>query len=192
MTGIYEIRCTANGKRYIGSAQDVDRRWGEHSRELRGGRHANARLQNAWNKYGPESFEWVILESDVPESNLIIREQFHLAPYLPQQRSVLFNIRSDARSNLGMVHSPEARQKISDANRERWSLYPRSREEILRTVEAAAAARRARTHCKRGHELTPENTYIENAGHYRVCRICRRDMKRALKARRRAGLQSAV
>lgn len=31
----------------------------------------------------------------------------------------------------------------------------------------------SRTHCKRGHEFTPENTYLTKAGH-RVCRECHR------------------
>lgn len=183
MTGIYEIRCTANGLRYIGSATDIDRRWGEHRRELRGNRHANARLQKTWNKYGSHAFEWVLLEQGIPESELIARERIHLAPYLSDRRAQVFNIRPEPRSNLGMRHSPEARRKISEAVKRRWREHPRTREEILALVEMAAAARRAKTHCIRGHELTPENTYIENAGSYRVCRTCRRNVKRARKQR---------
>jgi hypothetical protein len=38
-------------------------------------------------------------------------------------------------------------------------------------VEKAWAAKRAQTHCKRGHEFTPQNTYVTTKGG-RVCRIC--------------------
>jgi hypothetical protein len=38
-------------------------------------------------------------------------------------------------------------------------------------VEKAWAKRRAQTHCKRGHEFTPENTYIASKGE-RCCRTC--------------------
>lgn len=36
-----------------------------------------------------------------------------------------------------------------------------------------------RTHCGRGHELTPENTYILPSGKGRQCRICKREANRA-------------
>ena len=32
----------------------------------------------------------------------------------------------------------------------------------------------AQTHCKRGHEFTPENTYIRPSRSNRECRICKR------------------
>jgi hypothetical protein len=44
-------------------------------------------------------------------------------------------------------------------------------ENILRGV-GLAAQRARQTHCKRGHEFTPENTYT-NAGR-RLCRACRK------------------
>lgn len=54
-----------------------------------------------------------------------------------------------------------------------------NRENILRGV--GVTARNARkTHCKRGHEFTPENTYTEKGGR-RTCRTCKteREKKRA-------------
>ena len=36
-----------------------------------------------------------------------------------------------------------------------------------------AQRRRTKTHCIRGHEFTPENTYLEG-GRWRKCRACRR------------------
>lgn len=47
------------------------------------------------------------------------------------------------------------------------------RENLLRGV--GAAARNARkTHCHKGHEFTPENTYVYAASGFRMCRACRR------------------
>lgn len=40
----------------------------------------------------------------------------------------------------------------------------------------------ARTHCKRGHEFTPENTYFKK-GNKRVCRTCQREAGRKYKSR---------
>lgn len=41
-------------------------------------------------------------------------------------------------------------------------------------LEAAHASYRARTHCKHGHEYTPENTRYDSKGR-RSCKICGRD-----------------
>lgn len=35
-----------------------------------------------------------------------------------------------------------------------------------------------RTHCARGHQMTPENTVINPTDHYRRCRACQRMRKR--------------
>jgi hypothetical protein len=55
--------------------------------------------------------------------------------------------------------------------------------------EKAWAKRRAQTHCKRGHEFTPENTVIDKRGS-RSCRECGRAKSRvqnaALRAKRAA------
>ncbi|UUW87397.1 HNH endonuclease signature motif containing protein [Pimelobacter simplex] len=58
------------------------------------------------------------------------------------------------------------------------------RENILRGIR-----RQPDTHCKRGHEFTPENTYMRPNGR-QACRPCHRaydrDRKRALRAQRKA------
>jgi len=38
--------------------------------------------------------------------------------------------------------------------------------------QATAKIKRALTHCKHGHEFTPENTILENNGRHRRCRTC--------------------
>lgn len=47
--------------------------------------------------------------------------------------------------------------------------------------------RSRRTHCRRGHELTPENSYIRPGKRWvRECRTCKRASNRAAVERRRA------
>jgi hypothetical protein len=63
------------------------------------------------------------------------------------------------------------------------------RENVLRG-EADAAHNARKTHCKRGHEFSPENTYIAPGSGRRSCRICMRaagpERQRRYKARKRA------
>jgi GIY-YIG catalytic domain len=61
VAGIYAIK-HASGRRYIGSAEDVHRRFSHHRRQLRLGIHTNAALQAAFSADGGGAFSWVILE----------------------------------------------------------------------------------------------------------------------------------
>lgn len=49
-------------------------------------------------------------------------------------------------------------------------------------LAALAAAKAARTHCAKGHEFTPENTYTKPTG-ARLCRTCHILARRARRAR---------
>lgn len=57
-------------------------------------------------------------------------------------------------------------------------------ESTRRMIDAAAVARRKRTHCRQGHEFCPENTRISAIGS-RVCRACTRRHKAAYLSRKR-------
>lgn len=62
MIGIYKIINTINGKCYIGSSININNRWGKHRALLRHNKHENIKLQNAWNKYGEENFQFIIIK----------------------------------------------------------------------------------------------------------------------------------
>lgn len=114
--GIYIIRNIQNSKIYIGSSIDINGRWQDHKKELRGNYHNNKRLQNSWNKYKEESFTFEIIEQCEKE-DLISREQFWIDYYKSYDKSVGFNILPIAESRLGMKHSNETKEKMSESRK---------------------------------------------------------------------------
>lgn len=77
-SGIYCIKCIPTTKIYIGSSKDTQSRWISHRGDLRGNRHYNTYLQNAWNKYGEKNFEFSVMEEVNNLDLLIEREQWWL------------------------------------------------------------------------------------------------------------------
>lgn len=104
-SGIYEIVCTATGKRYIGSAKDFDKRWKAHRFHLAKGSHHSRHLQSAWNKHGAEAFDFRRLLRCAPV-DLVMYEQILLDAMRPE-----FNVSPTAGSALGVKHTPESREK---------------------------------------------------------------------------------
>lgn len=73
--GVYKIEATS-GKKYIGSSNNIERRWRKHKSELRAANHHCPGLQGAYNKYG-ETLHFEILS--VFEKSMLLRvEQFCL------------------------------------------------------------------------------------------------------------------
>jgi group I intron endonuclease len=74
--GIYQILNIVTKKCYVGSALKIESRWKDHKKMLKGGSgHHSIKLQRAWNKYGPEAFEWNILQ-ECEEAQLTWLEAF--------------------------------------------------------------------------------------------------------------------
>ena len=95
--GIYQILCTPTGKVYVGSATDLRNRWKAHIDKLCKGRHHNKYLQNAWNKYGPNSFEFSVLEF-IEKRNLLEAKQRWIDKTNCVNQKIGFNIYKTAGS----------------------------------------------------------------------------------------------
>ena len=60
--GIYFIRNAKTGEMYVGSAKNIQKRLSAHIIDLVSGTHINPLLQESWEKFGPTSFAFGILE----------------------------------------------------------------------------------------------------------------------------------
>jgi group I intron endonuclease len=78
--GIYCIRNSITGERYIGSSVNIEARWLIHKTQLNRKCHHSAKLQDAWNRYGQRSFIFEIIEEIIDRENktLAQREQYWL------------------------------------------------------------------------------------------------------------------
>lgn len=109
VTGVYEIRCIHNGRRYIGSAANFSSRWRLHYTQLETGTHHSRHLQRSWNKYGESGFVFRVVEQ-CDRASIIEREQHYIDTLKPE-----FNSRPDATSQLGFKFSEESKKKMSEA-----------------------------------------------------------------------------
>ena len=79
---VYQIINKINGKQYIGSTVNWKRRAATHKCKLNNGEHPNRYLQNAWNKYGQESFVFVPIA--ICNNGHVKTEQEFIDKYKPE------------------------------------------------------------------------------------------------------------
>ena len=113
-TGIYAIRHTVSGKRYVGSAVNFAQRWRIHRCLLRKGSHHSPHLQAAWAKHGEGAFVFDKLLVCSKE-NLLMYEQILIDGFNAFSREFGYNARPLASSSLGVKASDETREKIKAA-----------------------------------------------------------------------------
>lgn len=126
-TGIYCIsfKNSKSKKVYIGSASQNSNktksangfysRWRKHLHLLRNNNHHSSALQNAYNKYGDDNIEFVIIEVCGP-AECIVKEQFYIDKYNSFKKG--YNGRPLSNSNLGFKQSEKQKnilkQKYKD------------------------------------------------------------------------------
>lgn len=109
--GIYQIRNLVNGKVYIGSSVNIDKRWTKHKKDLTEDVHHSSHLQKSFNKYGIASFVFELLES-VQRNFLIEKEQMYLDAIRSYDRDKGYNICIKAHSPLGLKRSDATKENI--------------------------------------------------------------------------------
>lgn len=87
------IKNKINNKVYIGLSRNIKRRFTMHKTNLNNNKHKNDYLQKAWNKYGKENFEFVILEIvDDDNIDLAKLEQHYIETYNSAERENGYNL----------------------------------------------------------------------------------------------------
>ena len=143
--GIYGILNTENNKIYIGkTGMNFGDRWDSHKSLLRNGKHDNQHLQNAWNKYGIDAFEFIIVEECSVEE-LDVKEIYWIKHY--KDLGLSYNILDggDGFNNLGTHLSEDTKRKIGEKNRIN-GLGRKASEETRRKMSEA----------HKGYKPTPE------------------------------------
>tara|TARA_R110001592_G_scaffold355160_1_gene655493 strand:+ start:86 stop:769 length:684 start_codon:yes stop_codon:yes gene_type:complete len=83
---VYCIKNLVNNKVYIGETIKGKLRWKKHLTDLRGNYHKNKLIQEDFDKYGEEAFEWTILKEfeDEDKSVLLLEEAKSIQQFITE------------------------------------------------------------------------------------------------------------
>lgn len=170
---IYKIINVVNNKFYVGSTTNKKVRFRQHRKLLRGNRHHCKHLQAAWNKYGEDKFEFVIVEV-VPETMSLQQiEDIYLLQHVGQPMCYNSGYSADApwrnappetTPNFGKVMAEQQKEKISTTLKEFYAAdyFNHPRVGKKHTEEARLKIRQNRTttagenHYRYGKTLSDE------------------------------------
>jgi len=110
VSGIYKIVNKTNGKYYVGSANSIQRRWREHKNCLIENKHYNDYLQRAWNKYGKDNFEFLIVEITEPNKRILVEQKY--LDIARNEQDKCYNLKFESTEQF---FSDYAREKMSIA-----------------------------------------------------------------------------
>jgi group I intron endonuclease len=99
MIGIYKITTKHNGKIYIGSSDNVEKRLKCHLSRLKRNVHHSVYLQAVYNKHGKENLEFSIIEVLSDNNDKIIKEQFWMDHFQSYNKDFGYNISKTASCN---------------------------------------------------------------------------------------------
>ena len=130
--GVYQIENLINGKLYIGSSNQIERRFYLHKWDLRRGKHHSITLQRAWDKYGESAFNFSVIIYCAPD----VRQSYEQI-YLDRLETVNpekgYNICCDAvAAGMGRVWTDEQR-KAKSRERKGKKLSPEAYKTLLST-----------------------------------------------------------
>lgn len=149
--GVYMITCEADGRFYVGRSIDTHKRWGDHLRDMRYGRHKNHILQKCYDKYGEDQMMFKLLY-ETPDAE----EQQDLEQQILDQcidMDTCANINRSAAVFCDVPWTETRKLKIKQAATGRK--YPPRSDEFCRKLSAAL----------KGHKLSSETRAKIAAAH---------------------------
>jgi len=120
ITGVYQILNKCNNKCYIGSSKTIEARKSVHFSSLRGGYHYNKHLQAAFNKYGEQNFEFIVIEM-CTEDELLKREKYYISAHEALHRDCGYNKAPEPYAgSRGIKWTKESKDKLSNSLKEAY------------------------------------------------------------------------
>lgn len=124
MICIYGIKNLINKKLYIGMTISFRQRKYKHLKDLRAGKHHSFYLQNAWNKYGEENFEFIIIDTNVSTSNIADKEAYYIKLYNTLNSDYGYNMQNPT-GDFKPKHKDESvKQRISNTLKSKYIPKP--------------------------------------------------------------------
>lgn len=117
--GIYKIIHKESGKYYIGSTISFKKRWITHRYKLNNNLHENDHLQNAWNKYGKNAFQFLVIEYIDNKNDLLRLEQTYLDKIKLDFENKIDSHYNQRYNACKVEMTNEIKEKIGNANRGR-------------------------------------------------------------------------
>lgn len=122
--GVYVILNIVNDKVYVGSTtRSFRRRWNDHKRDLRLGKHCNKHLQRSWEKYGEAAFRFEILEF-TDSKDVLEKEQEAIDAFQSFDLNFGYNNCPVAGNSMGCIATDEAKEIMSQRRKEYLLRHP--------------------------------------------------------------------
>lgn len=154
--GIYKITNIINGYVYIGKTirRFIQRYW-EHNRSLMENCHFNTHLQNAWNKYGEDAFEFSIVEA-VDDDDIDVINKLEIY-YIQNARDNgnCYNISDGGDGICGVPLSEDAKRRIGEKNR----IHMLGRKHSEETKQKMSEMRKGKYYNKSSYKLSDEQAF---------------------------------
>ena len=120
---IYKIINLENGKFYIGSTVEIDKRRDKHFKDLKNGRHHSLHLQRAYNIYGEDSFLFKIVREKEFENENELRQLEERYIRYCWNSNILYNVSKQGGGGDLVSYHPlinEIREKQKVNTQKRW------------------------------------------------------------------------
>jgi group I intron endonuclease len=111
---IYKITNQIDGKFYIGSTNNLIKRYYTHLHDIRSNRNTCVKLIRAVNKHGEDNFKFEIVYECLTD-DILRTEQTYIDSLNPH-----YNVAKIAGSNLGIKRTEEVKLKKSVSQKENW------------------------------------------------------------------------
>lgn len=157
MAAIYKITCVVTDDFYVGSAVKPKRRRWEHWDALKKNRHHCRSLQEAWNEYGEDAFEFEVVE-EVNEGDILLIEDMYLVQHAGQP----YCYNTALSTQIPSSSQKEVREKIAQSLKEHYAenKHPRMGKkhtpEALAKIAANRVPPRGEGHYRYGKTLSDE------------------------------------